>query len=470
MVTNDTVSEMADRYTQFAGSPPGKFLVKQLGLPSPKELRRYEPGQDLLDGPALIGGAPGGRLAGTVARVLGDAGAEWFVHSPHVAKAAKVRGAKRNDDGERRYAALVYDATGIATSGELHDLYAFFHGSIARLAPFGRLIVLGTAPADAAAVPAKIAARALEGFTRSAAKEVRAGATAQLVYVAPGAEDGIEGTLRFLLSARSAFVSGQVVRIGQGATEGVADWEHPLAGKVALVTGASRGIGESIAETLARDGAHVVCLDIPAAGEALTTVANRIGGSSLQLDITAPDAPERLVAHLTERHGGVDVVVHNAGVTKDRTLARMTDEQWDVLMAINLTAQERLTDALLESGALREHGRIASLSSMNGIAGQKGQANYATSKAGIIGFVEAMAPVLAERNVTVNAVAPGFIETQMTAAMPIATREAGRRMNSLSQGGLPRDVAETIAWLASPASGGVTGNTIRVDGQHLVGA
>jgi 3-oxoacyl-[acyl-carrier protein] reductase len=445
---------MADRYTQFAGSPPGKFLVKQLGLPSPTELRRYEPGQPLLDGPALVGGAPGGRLVETVAAVLAGAGAE----------------VERDDDGERRYAALVYDATGITGSAELHDLYAFFHGSIARLQPSGRLLVLGTPPADAGAVPAAIAQRALEGFTRSAAKELRKGATGQLVLVAPGAEDGIEGTLRFLLSARSAFVSGQVVRIGPGASAPVADWERPLDGEVALVTGASRGIGEAIATVLARDGAHVVCLDVPAAGQALSAVANRVGGSTLQLDITAADAGERLARHVQERHGGVDVVVHNAGVTRDRTLARMTDEQWDGLIAINLTAQERLTDALLEAGALNEHGRIVCLSSMNGIAGQRGQANYATSKAGIIGFVEAMAPVLASRPATVNAVAPGFIETQMTASMPLATREAGRRMNSLSQGGLPRDVAETVAWLASPASGGVTGTTVRVDGQHLLGA
>src|SRR5690242_1617980 len=102
MVTNDSVSRMADRYTQFAGSSPGKFLVKQLGLPNPTELRRYEPGQALLDGPALIGGAPGGRLAGTVARTLSDAGAEFFVSAPHVGKAAGVRGRKQDDDGERR--------------------------------------------------------------------------------------------------------------------------------------------------------------------------------------------------------------------------------------------------------------------------------------------------------------------------------------------------------------------------------
>ena len=141
-----------------------------------------------------------------------------------------------------------------------------------------------------------------------------------------------------------------------------------------------------------------------------------------------------------------------------------------MLMAVNLISMERLTDALLEADTINENGRIVCLSSMNGIAGQRGQANYATSKAGVIGFVDAMAPVVAPKKITVNAVAPGFIETQMTAAMPVATREAGRRMNSLSQGGLPVDVAETIAWMGSPGSGGVNGNTVRVDGQHLLGA
>jgi 3-oxoacyl-[acyl-carrier protein] reductase len=141
------------------------------------------------------------------------------------------------------------------------------------------------------------------------------------------------------------------------------------------------------------------------------------------------------------------------------------------VLAVNLTSHERLNDALLApDGGLRAGGRIVSVSSMNGIAGQRGQANYATSKAGIIGMVQSLAPVLAARPGTINAVAPGFIETQMTAAMPIGTREAGRRMNSLAQGGRPVDVAETVAWLASPASAGVNGNAVRVCGQSLLGA
>jgi 3-oxoacyl-[acyl-carrier protein] reductase len=139
-------------------------------------------------------------------------------------------------------------------------------------------------------------------------------------------------------------------------------------------------------------------------------------------------------------------------------------------MEINLSSEERINDALLDSKRLNDNGRIVCVSSMSGIAGNSGQTNYAASKAGVIGMVEALAPELAKRKATINAVAPGFIETQMTAAMPIGPREAGRRLSSLSQGGLPVDVAETIAWFAWPGSAGVTGNVVRVCGQSLLGA
>ncbi len=148
----------------------------------------------------------------------------------------------------------------------------------------------------------------------------------------------------------------------------------------------------------------------------------------------------------------------------------MTEDQWDVVLDINLTSQERINEVLVSDEVLRPGGRIVTVSSVSGIAGNRGQVNYATSKAGVIGVVDAFAPVLASRSATINAVAPGFIETRMTAAMPVATREAGRRMNSLSQGGRPVDVAETVAWLAGPASGGVNGNVVRVCGQSLLGA
>jgi 3-oxoacyl-[acyl-carrier protein] reductase len=244
----------------------------------------------------------------------------------------------------------------------------------------------------------------------------------------------------------------------------------PLANKVALVTGASRGIGAAIARTLARDGAHVVGLDIPPLAEDLSKLMAELGGSSIVEDITADDAPKVIVDALAEKHGGVDIVVHNAGVTKDKTLGGMDEDRWSVLMDINLSSEERINDELLGRGLLNENGRIICTSSISGIAGNAGQTNYATSKAGVIGMVQSMAPELAKQNATINAVAPGFIETQMTAAIPLGTREAGRRLSSMLQGGLPVDVAEAIAWYASPGSTGVNGNVVRVCGQSLIGA
>ena len=248
------------------------------------------------------------------------------------------------------------------------------------------------------------------------------------------------------------------------------NWDQPLNGKVALVTGASRGIGEAIARTLARDGAHVVGLDIPPLADDLAEVMGEIGGSSITLDITSDEAPAKIREQLTAGHGGVDIVVHNAGVTKDKTLGGMDEDRWTTLMEINLSSEERINDELLAAGTFNENGRIVCVSSISGIAGNAGQTNYSTSKAGVIGMVQSMAPVVAKDKLTINAVAPGFIETAMTAAMPIPQREVGRRLNSLSQGGLPVDVAETIAWYANPASSAANGNVVRVCGQMMIGA
>jgi 3-oxoacyl-[acyl-carrier protein] reductase len=188
----------------------------------------------------------------------------------------------------------------------------------------------------------------------------------------------------------------------------------------------------------------------------------------LSLDITGKDAPARIAQHVKQR-GGVDIVVHNAGITRDKRLANMKADAFAATISVNLTAPERLTTALLEAGAIRPNGRVVGVASVAGIAGTLGQTNYAASKAGVIGLVDALADELPE-GITVNAVAPGFIETKMTAAVPFLTRELGRRLNSLQQGGLPVDVAETIAWFASPASGAVNGNVVRVCGQMLLGA
>jgi 3-oxoacyl-[acyl-carrier protein] reductase len=456
-----------DRYTKLANSSVGRAVMPRVGLPRPPLLRRHEPGKPLLPGPVVVGAAPGGRLLPQVRDVLKRTGVDVY------------------DGAGDRPAALVYDASGIARSEDLVELHAFFQPLVRGLRGNGRVVVLGTPPESAADARAAAAQRALEGFTRALGKEVGGrGTTVQLVLVAPGAEERMESTLRFLLSARSAFVSGQVVRIGTlpqplggrevppvaGSAE-VADPERPLEGRLVVVTGASRGIGEAIARTLTRDGATVVGIDVPALASDLEAVTRSIGGTSLLLDVTAPDAGPRIARHVRERHGGrVDGLVHNAGITRDRRLANMSEDGWRTVVAVNLTAPERITASLLSEGVLGEGGRVVVISSVAGIAGNNGQTNYAASKAGLIGMVGALVPPLAARGITINAVAPGFIETQMTAKIPLGIREAGRRLSSMLQGGLPVDVAETIGWYLQPASAGVTGNLVRVCGQALIGA
>jgi 3-oxoacyl-[acyl-carrier protein] reductase len=447
---------MTDRYQFLAHTPVGRLLVQNLGLPNPVQLERYRDGQPLVEGVVLVGGAPGGRLQDSVNESLTGLG---------------IAGVETATEGQR-FKGLVFDASGITSTADLVHLQRFFTPVLRSLHSCGRVVVLGTPPEATGTAEAHVAQRALEGFTRSLGKEVGQGSTVQLVYVAPGAEGAISSTLAFLLSPKSAYVSGQVVRIGSTGTteaESVDDLVRPLAGKVALVTGASRGIGESIARTLARDGARIVGVDVPQMASELQALMNDLDGEAVTLDITAVDAPQRIARHLSDKHGGVDVVVHNAGITRDKKLRNMKEDGWRSTIAVNITAPERITAELLDQKLVRPNGRVVGIASIAGIAGNVGQTNYGASKAGVIGFVESLAPKLSD-GITVNAVAPGFIETQMTAKIPLMTREAGRRMNSLAQGGQPVDVAETIAWFASPGSTAVNGNVVRVCGQSLLGA
>ncbi|MDC4997941.1 3-oxoacyl-ACP reductase [Acinetobacter baumannii] len=463
---------MTDQYQVFTQSPIGKFVVKNLGLPSPVVLERFESAQPVVKGAVLVGAAPSSVLSGAIAQVLSNIHADSYVGN-NVAlqqEAAKVGLNLRPfnaGDKESKFKAVVFDASGIQNSEQLNELYKFFNPIARQVATSGRVIVIGTTPETAKTVKQAIAQRALEGFIKSVGKEFKKGITAQVVYVDEGAAANLESTLRFLLSPRSAYVSGQVIRVSKADVVDV-DWAKPLAGKTALVTGASRGIGEAIAHVLARDGAHVICLDVPQQQADLDRVAADIGGSTLAIDITAADAGEKIKA-AAAKQGGLDIIVHNAGITRDKTLANMKPELWDLVININLSAAERVNDYLLENDGLNANGRIVCVSSISGIAGNLGQTNYAASKAGVIGLVKFTAPIL-KNGITINAVAPGFIETQMTAAIPFAIREAGRRMNSMQQGGLPVDVAETIAWFASTASTGVNGNVVRVCGQSLLGA
>ena len=444
---------MSDKYQSFTQSPLGKILVKNLGLPAPTPLERYTAGDPLVDGTVVVGGT--GRLVESLPGLLDTVGIASTVVT---------------EDGQK-YKGLVFDATGLTSADQLVALQQFFTPLMRSLASCPRVVVIGTPPEQCSGSE-RVAQRALEGFTRSLGKEIGRGGTSQLVYVAEGAEAAATSTLAFLLSPKSAYVSGQVVRIGATGTTkaaAVADWQQPLAGKVALVTGASRGIGEQIARVLHRDGATVVGVDVPQAANELQSLMKELDGDWLTLDITAKDAPQRIAHHLSTKHGGVDVVVHNAGITRDKKLANMGEDRWESVIAVNLTAPERITRELLDQKVVNKGGSIVGVASIAGIAGNVGQTNYAASKAGVIGFVDSLKDELKD-GITVNAVAPGFIITAMTAAVPLATREVGQRLNAMSQGGLPVDVAETIAWFASPGSTAVNGNVVRVCGQMMLGA
>ncbi|MCC7540604.1 MAG: 3-oxoacyl-ACP reductase [Deltaproteobacteria bacterium] len=463
-------------------NPQARRLIKRVGLPIPlPESLRRDPGpwqaRPLADQKVLVGAVAGGELMGVVADTLAAAGAEPYLVEPELLPPFEGPGETFGrparfldalEDGAK-LDALVFDASSLRDPSQLRALYDFFHPVVQRVTRSGRVVVLGRTSADPS--PAEAAAQsALDGFTRSIAKELgRGGATANLVWVERGAERRVIAVLRWLLSRRAAFVTAQPIVVTQRARGGDEPaFVRPLEKKTALVTGAARGIGEATARLLAQEGAHVVLLDRPADDQPTSQLAREIGGSVLLLDITADDAPRRIADSMRER-GGVDIVVHNAGITRDKTLAKMTPELWDQAIDVNLGAVVRIT-AELEGGILRDGGRVVCLSSVAGIAGNVGQTNYAASKAGIVGFVRALATRWADRGITANAIAPGFIETRLTIAMPVAVREVARRLSALGQGGLPQDVGQAITFLASPGAQGITGSVLRVCGGALVGA
>jgi 3-oxoacyl-[acyl-carrier protein] reductase len=477
---------MSDFLLDLSRNPTASKLIKAAGLPIPLPTPLERPKapyseQVLRDRSVVVAGE--GELADALAQILVIAGATPSVVGQKLVSAFSVPGEAFGrrprqiaidevPEGEKANA-LVFDATGLKTVADMKQVYSFFHPRVRGIARSGRVLILARPP-EATDDPEQAAVRqGLEGFVRSVAKEVgKFGATANVLYVAEGAEDRLAHIVRFLLSSASAFVTGQPLRVTKSAKGEPQNgaYTRPLNGKVVLVTGSARGIGAATAEILAGEGAHVVVLDRPADDAPASEVARKVGGTVLLADISDPAAPKQIATFLKDKFGGVDVVVHNAGVTRDKTLANMKPEVWDQTLEINLAAVHRITQELLESGVLREGGRVICLSSIAGIAGNNGQTNYAASKGGIVGYVRALAPKLASRGITVNAIAPGFIETRMTAAIPVAIREVARRLSALGQGGQPSDVGQAITFLATPGAQGLTGQVLRVCGGAFIGA
>jgi len=244
-----------------------------------------------------------------------------------------------------------------------------------------------------------------------------------------------------------------------------------LDGQVALVTGATRGIGRAIALELARAGATVVgtaTRDEGAAtiGEYLAQAGN--GGAGIKLDVTDAAATTAALADIEQRFGGIGILVNNAGITRDNLLLRMKDDEWDAVIDTNLKAVFRLSKAVLRNMMKARSGRIIQISSVVGSSGNPGQANYAAAKAALAGFTKSLAQEIGSRNITVNCVAPGFIDTDMTQALPEATRAALLAKIPLGKLGSVDDIAHAVAFLASPRASYITGATLHVNGGMLM--
>ncbi|WP_045767114.1 3-oxoacyl-ACP reductase FabG [Xanthomonas albilineans] len=239
----------------------------------------------------------------------------------------------------------------------------------------------------------------------------------------------------------------------------------PLQGEIALVTGASRGIGAAIADELAVQGATVIGTATSDAGaQAIGARLAASGGHGRPLDVTDAAAVDALIEAIAKEFGPVSILVNNAGITRDTLLMRMRDEDWQAIIDTNLTSVFRTSKAVLRGMMKARKGRIVNIASVVGVTGNPGQANYAAAKAGIIAFSKSMAKEIGSRGITVNVVAPGFIDTDMTKALPEAQRTALLQQIALGQLGQTADIAHAVAFLVGPCAGYITGETLHVNG------
>ena len=243
-----------------------------------------------------------------------------------------------------------------------------------------------------------------------------------------------------------------------------------LQGEVALVTGASRGIGAAIADTLARAGAKVIGTATSESGAAaISERMAALGGVGRVLDVGSSESVDALVDAIAKEFGAITILVNNAGITRDNLLMRMKDEDWDAILNTNLSSIFRTSKATMRGMMKARKGRIISIASVIGVMGNAGQANYAAAKAGIIGFSKSLAKEIGSRGVTVNVIAPGFIETDMTRALPEDNKKAMMDAIALGRFGAPEDIANAVLFLASPMGAYITGETLHVNGgMHMV--
>lgn len=356
---------------------------------------------------------------------------------------------------------------------ELEQLYAMGRACAQQLPKRSRIVFvidwnLHNSPSG------QVLAASLTGFARSLAKEFgKRGSTVHVLEcVNQDSAEDCARVLAFLASPRASFLTSVHWR-SESFAKRPEPAEGSLHGRVALITGAARGIGASIAECFAREGATVGINDLPSSEkEASKTLAKlrKMGArvAFFPFDVATVEGARAMSLAVEKEFGRLDILINNAGITRDRTIKRMTPSQWQQAVNVNLGSQIYVTEALIPLFA--EQGAIVNLSSVMGLAGNFGQTNYCAAKAGVLGWTKHLQQLLADKQITVNAMAPGFIETRLTRAMPFVNREMAKQLTALLQPGLPVDVAELARFLVSADGQSINGQVVRVDGGMAIGA
>lgn len=369
---------------------------------------------------------------------------------------------------------VVVDGRDVKDEAGLKRVYNELQAGVKSIKGNGKVLLYSVQPELLEEVNHSTYQRALEGISRSLAKEVGAkGTTVNLLKVPSNVDLKNYATVEdFFTSGRSAFISGQALNLNDATKSG-----RELSEKICVVTGGAGGIGSATVKRLAAEGATVIIADIPQmeerAKEFLNDTSTSLSAGKVSFmgaDLTDESARKLLLKSIKEKHGRIDVLVNNAGITRDKTLKNMPEHYWDSLIAINLTAVMNLTEDALEMGLIPEGGRIISTSSISGIAGNFGQTNYTATKAALIGYSASKSKDLKAKGITINAIAPGYIETDMVKTMPLMTRIFAERLTSLVQAGKPEDIAEAMAFLAHPGAESVNGQVLRVCGGSFLGA
>ncbi len=364
--------------------------------------------------------------------------------------------------------AILVDTRSFKSLTDLNKMYLDLNKCVGKLEDEGRILLISNTSTTKQNTPIEAAVQSsLIGFIKSLGKELgRKGSTVNLLQLENQAHAAsIQLCLEYFLSSKACYVSGQTLEIHSAKKlNKPAKIHKPYQKQTVLITGACGSIGQKVAETLSQRGATVLLVDLPSNNTPLKRLAQKTKGIALTVDLTKPNATGLIAETIQQELGQLNILIHSAGITKDRLFKNMPPTQWTEVIHVNLTAPITITDTLLSKNLIAKSGRVILISSIVGLSGNAGQTQYSASKAGLIGYMQALKTSTQKKQITINTIAPGFITSPMVKNIPAITREAAKRSNAFAQPGLPEDVAEAAALFAHPNAKGLNGRVLRVCG------